>query len=98
GNGVDGATTVNFVEKVELGGAWILQHGDVVFNGASSGVLGGLYLGPVLQTNCIAGFQLTPAGAASQIQALVDGVITGAAISTITGHHYVLTTRIYSQE
>ncbi|HEV2698209.1 MAG TPA: hypothetical protein VGU90_09470, partial [Terriglobales bacterium] len=81
-----------------LGGAWILQHGDVVFNAASSGILGGLYLGPVLQTNCIAGFQLTPAGAASQIQALIDGVITGAAISTIAGHHYVLTTRIYSQE
>src|SRR5581483_7988400 len=30
GSGADGATTVSFVEKVELGGASVLQHGDVV--------------------------------------------------------------------
>src|SRR5437660_1187306 len=32
GNGNDGATTVSFVEKIEMSGATILQHGDVVFN------------------------------------------------------------------
>jgi len=98
GNGSDGATTVNFVENVELGAAWILQHGDVVFNAVSSGILGGLYLGPVSQANCLAGFQITPSGTASQIQALVSGVATGAAMATVASHHYLLTTRIYSQE
>jgi hypothetical protein len=43
GTGVDGQSTVVFGEKIELGGALILQHGDVVFNAASDGVLGGLY-------------------------------------------------------
>ncbi len=41
GNGTDGATTVTFVEKMEMGGATVLQHGDVVFNAASAGILGG---------------------------------------------------------
>jgi hypothetical protein len=96
GNGVDGATTVQFVEQVELGGAWILQHGDVVFTAASSGVLGGLYLGPVTTANCIAGFRVSPSGADSQIQAVVGGAAVGVALTTVPGHHYVLTTRVYS--
>lgn len=98
GNGVDGATTVSFVEKIELGGAWILQHGDVLFAAASSGILGGLYLGPVLTANCIAGFRVSPSGINSQVQAVINGTAAGAAITTAAGHHYVLSTRIYSQE
>lgn len=98
GSGTDGVTTVSFVEKVELGGATILQHGDVVFNAASAGILGGLYLGNVLAANCIAGFQISPSGSDSQIQALVNGTIAGAPLATTAGHHCVLTTRIYSQE
>jgi len=47
GNGNDGATTVSFVENIELGAASVLQHGDVVFNAPSTGILGGLYLGIV---------------------------------------------------
>ena len=98
GNGTDGATTVSFVEKMEMGGATILQHGDVVFNAASTGILGGIYLGVVSRANCIAGFQITPSGSLSQIQALIDGVAVGAAMTTVAGHHYALSTRIYSQE
>ena len=60
GTGVDGATTVQFVEQVELGGAAVLQHGDVVFNAASSGVLGGLYTGAIAVAGCLAGFQIAP--------------------------------------
>src|SRR5713226_962038 len=48
--------------------------------------------------NCIAGFQVTPAGGASEIQALLNGVAAGGSLTTVTGHHYVLSTRIYSQE
>ena len=97
GNGSDGSTTMSFVEKVELASGWVLQHGDVLFNAPSSGILGGLYLGFVSQPNCLAGFQITPSGSVSQIQALINGTLTGAPVSTIAGHHYVLTTRIYSQ-
>ena len=97
GTGVDGATTVTFVEKIELGGGWVLQHGDVLFTAASAGILGGLYLGAISQPNCLAGFQITPSGPVSTIQALVNGSLSGAPLTTTAGHHYVLTTRIYSQ-
>jgi hypothetical protein len=98
GTGVDGVTTVQFAEKTELGGALVMQHGDVMFSAASSGVLGGLYPGAVSIAGCLAGFKITPSGAQSNIQALINGASAGAALATIAGHHYFLTTRLYSQE
>jgi hypothetical protein len=98
GTGVDGTTRVQFAEKVELGGALVIQHGDVTFTAASSGVLGGLYPGAVSIAGCLAGFQVTPNGAQSNIQALVSGASNGVPITTVAGHHYLLTTRLYSQE
>jgi hypothetical protein len=98
GNGVDGATIVQSAEKIELGGALVMQHGDVMFSAASAGVLGGLYPGAVSVPSCLAGFQITPNGAQSSIQALVNGAGTGTPIITVAGHHYLLTTRLYSQE
>jgi hypothetical protein len=98
GTGVDGATTVEFVEKIELGGAVVLQHGNAVFSAASAGVLGGLYAGAVSIAGCLAGFQVTPNGTDSNIQALVNGLAAGTPITTTSGHQYVLTTRLYSQE
>jgi len=41
GTGVDGQTLLNFIEQVELGGTTMMEHGDVVFNAASDGVIGG---------------------------------------------------------
>jgi hypothetical protein len=98
GTGVDGSTTVQFVEKIELGGATVLQHGDVLFGAASSGILGGLYPGTVSSSGCLAGFQVTPSGTQSNIQAIINGTPRGASIGTTAGHHYVLTTRLYSLE
>jgi len=98
GTGVDGATVVEFAEKVELGGALVIQHGDVMFSAASTGVLGGLYPAAVSIAACLAGFQITPDGSQSNIQALVNGASSGTPITTIAGHHYRLTTRLYSPE
>jgi hypothetical protein len=98
GTGVDGATVVQFVEKVELGGAWVMQHGDVQFSAASTGVIGGLYAGNITAAGCLAGFQITPSGTQSSIQALVSGAAAGLAMTTVAGHHYVLTTRLYSDQ
>jgi len=98
GTGIDGATTVQYVEQVELGPALIMQHGDVLFNAASDGVLGGLYPGSVSVTGCLAGFRIVPNGSQSNIQAVVNGALTGSVVATINGHHYLLTTRLYSQE
>ena len=98
GTGVDGQTTVSFIEQIELGGALELQHGDVSFTAASQGVLGGLYAGAISEAACLAGFQIAPAGASSTIQALINGSPTGAAITTTPGHQYFFTTYIYSIE
>jgi hypothetical protein len=98
GTGLDGQTTVRFIEQVELGGAVKLQHGDVGFSASSQGVLGGLYAGAMTGPNCLAGFQITPSGAESTIQALIGGSATGPLITTTAGHRYVLTTYLYSTE
>ena len=98
GSGVDGKTSVQFIEQIELGGALELQHGDVSFTAASQGVLGGLYAGAIAAANCLAGFQITPAGSQSNIQALVKGAATGPTVATTAGHRYLFTTYIYSRE
>jgi hypothetical protein len=98
GNGADGQTAVAFSERVELGGALQLQHGDVVFSGASQGLLGGLYAGAISVAGCLAGFQIMPSGGDASIQALINGSAAGPVLVTTLGHHYVLTTYIYSAE
>jgi len=98
GTGVDGQTTVSFIEQIELGGALELQHGDVSFAAASRGVLGGLYAGAISVTGCLAGFQVTPSGAGSNIQALINGSLTGPVMTTMPGHQYFFTTYMYSME
>ncbi|MGA2348525.1 MAG: hypothetical protein ABSF93_21110, partial [Candidatus Sulfotelmatobacter sp.] len=98
GTGEDGQTSVAFIEQIEMGGALELQHGDVSFTGASTGVLGGLYTGAISAAGCLAGSQVTPSGSGSSIQALISGAPTGSAVATTAGHRYVLTTYIYSME
>jgi hypothetical protein len=98
GTGTDGQTTVAFIEQIEMGGALELQHGDVSFTASSQGVIGGLYAGAISATGCLAGFQITPSGGGSSIQAVIGGVATGPVMSTTAGHHYVFTTYLYSME
>jgi hypothetical protein len=98
GTGVDGQTTVSFIEQIELGGALELQHGDVSFTAASQGVLGGLYAGAISAAGCLAGFQITPSGTGSTIQAVISGALTGPVIATTAGHQYFFTTYLYSME
>jgi len=93
GTGVDGATTVTFVEAVELGGALMMQHGEVEFSAASNGVIGGLYSGATDVLHCVAGFRITPSGSQSNISTIVNGVAAGTSLVTQAGHRYALTTR-----
>jgi hypothetical protein len=98
GTGVDGQTTVSFIEEIELGGAVVLQHGDVSFTAVSQGVLGGLYAGGISAAGCLAGFQITPTESGSNIQALINGLLTGPSLATTPGHQYFFTTYLYSME
>ena len=74
-----GPATVSYVEKLELAGGLMMQHGQVVFNAASSGTIGGIYNDPVGDGNCIAGFRISPNGSNCTIQALVNGAGYGYA-------------------
>ncbi len=98
GTGADGQSTVVFAEQIELGGALVLQHGDVAFNAASDGVIGGFYPNTISIAGCLAGFRITPNAGESTIRALVSGSLTGPTINTVAGHHYALTTRFYATE
>ena len=98
GTGVDGQTVVNFIEKIELSGATVLEHGDFEFTAASDGVIGGLYAGAVSIAGCLAGFRVTGNGVNCNLQALVGGAVTGTVMATLPGHHYQLTTRMYASE
>jgi hypothetical protein len=98
GTGIDGQTALIFIEKIELGGATMMEHGDVVFNAASDGVIGGLYSDTVSIAGCLAGFRITPLGSNCNIQALIGGAVTGATLATQAGHHYRFTTRFYPTE
>jgi hypothetical protein len=97
-NPQSGPPTTTVAEPIELGGALELQHGDVVVGGPSQGVIGGLYAGGVSAGGCLAGFQVTPNGSGSRIQALINGSPTGTTVATTEGHRYVLTTYLYSRE
>jgi hypothetical protein len=98
GDGRDGESTASFIEQIELGGAIELQHGDVSFNAASRGIIGGLYDGEVAAGACVAGFQVTPSGNGSRIQALIKGSLNGPVVNTVDGHLYALRTYIYCME
>ena len=95
---IEGGATVRFAEAIELGGALVLRHGDISFTAASDGALGGLYTGAVSLADCFAGFRVTPSGAQSVIAPIVNGAPAGTTMTTIAGHRYVLTTRLYASE
>ncbi len=98
GTGVDGDTFLTFIEGVELGGAALLKHGDVIFTGASDGIIGGLYVAGAFIGECIAGFRVTRSGPNTSIQALVGGSVAGMQIVTQVGHHYAFSTQLYPAE
>jgi hypothetical protein len=93
-----GPATVNYVEKLGLAGGLMMQHGVVVFNAASSGTIGGIYNGTVGDSNCIAGFRISPSGGACVIQALVNGAVTGTPLTTTPGHQYAFATQLFCNE
>ncbi len=98
GTGVDGQTTLAMAQKLELGGTVMLQHGEVSFQALGQGIIGGLYAGSISAAACLAGFSISSNGSATVIQALVNGSLVGSAITTVSGHRYVLITRFYCSE
>jgi hypothetical protein len=98
GTGALGVTLLRFAEKVPLGGALVLEHGEFEFSAPADALAGGLYNGTFTIEGCFAGFHLTPSGAATQIAAAVNGAVVGQTLNTIAGRRYALSTRIYAGE
>ncbi|HTV64908.1 MAG TPA: hypothetical protein VMD98_04845 [Bryocella sp.] len=93
-----GPATIVYVEQVQLAGGLLMQHGIFVFNAASQGTVGGIYNGAPADANCIAGFSITPNGGNSNIQALIDGSVTGPVLTTTPGHQYSFKTELICSE
>ncbi len=93
-----GPATVSFVEQLELAGGLMMQHGQFIFSGASSGTIGGIYDGSPSDPNCIAGFKVSPDGSNSYIQALINGAAAGPVLSTTPGHYYAFATQLFCNE
>jgi hypothetical protein len=93
-----GPAAISYVEQVELAGGWLMQHGNFVFNAASTGTIGGIYDGSPADGNCIAGFAISPNGSNSNIQALINGNVTGSPLTTTPGHQYFIATELICGE
>lgn len=93
---------------IEMGGQTYVQHGEVVFDDASTGIIGGLYsdVTALIPGNCVAGFNVsgsvvtvTASGAAGvKIQPMLNGALVGTEVTTIANHHYLLQTLINADE
>ncbi|HEY1731572.1 MAG TPA: hypothetical protein VGG15_07475 [Terriglobales bacterium] len=93
-----GPATISFVEQLELAAGLMMQHGQFTFSAASSGIVGGLYNGTISRANCIAGFDVAPAGSNCALQAIVNGSATGTILNTMPGHRYAFATQLICTE
>ena len=98
GNGVDGDSTVEMVNGVELGGSLVFEAGGVQFGSVTQGILNGIYSGAIQAYNCVAGFQISQESGATQIAALISGAAAGSAFTAVAGHMYTLRLRVSCNE
>lgn len=98
GNGLDGQTTLTANDALELGGSVVLELKGVRLAAGSAGVLGGLYAGPTLKANCLAGFSVKQSGGATVVTPMVNGVESGLGSTIVSGHGYTLRIRAMSRE
>jgi hypothetical protein len=98
GNGSDGQTTLTALDFIEIGGSLLIEASSVTLTGASQGVLCGLYNGPVLIGNCLAGYSITQSGGVPSITPLVNGVEAGTTFPIEPGHTYTLRIRLNCPE
>lgn len=97
GTGSESDAALLLRESIELGGAWLLQHGEFTIT-SGTGIAGGLFAETVSEGSCIAGFKIASANGGAQIQALVRGTVVGDPVAVRSGCRYALNTRVYSDE
>ena len=97
GNGNAGECCARLRQKVELGGAWQIQHGELSVT-SGGGFVGGLFSGTVEAAHCLAAFRVSTANGQTTIQPFINGASAGTSITTKAGCRYALSTRIYATE
>ncbi len=100
GDGVIGDTLISTVNQLEIGGSLVIEASGVQFGSVTQGILNGLYNGPFIAQNCIAGFEITQASGSggTVITPLVNGTASGSTFTPTAGHMYTLRLRTASNE
>lgn len=98
GNGLDGKTTLNAIDAVEVGGALVLEMGAIRMESASDGVLCGLYGGDISRSSCFAGYNVRQSNGSTIVVPLVNGVEAGTVYTLQSGHAYTLRVRLHCVE
>ncbi len=98
GNGLDGQTTLTAIDALELGGSLVIEAGSLQLNGASAGVVCGLYSGATQSANCFAGYNVRQSGGATVVAPLVNGSEVGTVFTLLEGHKYTLRIRLHCVE
>jgi hypothetical protein len=70
----------------------------VVLSSPSTGIVCGLYNGPVLSANCFAGYNVRQSGGATILVPFVNGAELGQPFTMLNGHKYTLRIRLHCPE
>jgi hypothetical protein len=100
GNGIDGQTTLSWLDPVEMGGTLLLEAVGVTLSPGSSGIIAGLYSGAETAGSCTAGFQATAQQGTGivTLQPVIQGTATGTAFTMNAANQYSLRVRVHSPE
>lgn len=98
GTGLDGQTTLTAIDAIELGGALVIEAGNVQLTTASDGVVCGLYSGATVRGNCFAGYNVRQSSGATLVVPFVNGAEVGTAFTMLSGHSYNLRIRLHCVE
>jgi hypothetical protein len=100
GNGVDGDTTMTWIDQVEMGETLLLEADGVTLSPGSTGILAGFYVGLETAVECTAGFQATAqiGTGAVNIQPILQGTAAGSTYAINPAYQYALRVRVHSPE
>ncbi len=100
GNGIDGDTTLTWLDPVEMGGTLLLEASGVTLLPGSTGILAGFFVGLETAAGCTAGFQATAqqGTGAVTLQPIVQGAPTGTTYAVNSSNQYSLRVRVHCPE
>jgi hypothetical protein len=100
GNGIDGETTLAWLDPIEMGGTLLLELVGVTLSPGSTGILGGFFNGYETASGCTAGIQATAqqGTGAVTLQPMVEGTPAGTTFAVNPANTYTLRLRIHCPE